>query len=68
MHIVTIGRRIEHSEIERLYLFVVGDGMVHAVRFNDSEVSYSRRWVHTNGWEVERAAGEPPTHAYLVSL
>lgn len=66
MHVVTIGHRIERFEIKWLSVFVVGDGMVHAVRFGDSEVSYSRRWVRTNGWEVEHAAGEGPTHAHFV--
>ena len=35
-----------------------GDGMVHAFHLNDGKVSYSNRWVETEGLKVERLAGK----------
>jgi carotenoid cleavage dioxygenase len=34
-----------------------GDGMVHAFRVGDGKVSYRNRWVRTQQWTLERAAG-----------
>ena len=34
-----------------------GDGMVHAVHFDQGKVSYRNRWVLTQGLQEERAAG-----------
>jgi len=35
-----------------------GDGMLHAVRFRQGQVSYRNRWVQTSGLQEERAAGQ----------
>ena len=35
-----------------------GDGMVHAIRFQNGKVSYRNRWVQTQGLQEERAAGQ----------
>ncbi len=40
----------------RYHLFD-GDGMIHAVRFEDGRARYRNRWVRTPGFELERAAG-----------
>lgn len=34
-----------------------GDGMLHAVRFRNGQVSYRNRWVQTRALQEERAAG-----------
>lgn len=34
-----------------------GDGMVHAFRVHQGEVSYRNRWVRTQQWNMEHAAG-----------
>lgn len=34
-----------------------GDGMLHAFTVADGEVRYRNRWVRTNKWELEHAAG-----------
>lgn len=34
-----------------------GDGMVHAVQFDQGKVSYRNRWVQTQGLQEEREAG-----------
>ena len=34
-----------------------GDGMVHAVQFDQGKVTYRNRWVQTQGLQEERAAG-----------
>lgn len=36
---------------------LLGDGMVHAFRMCDGRVSYRNRWVRTQQWHLERAAG-----------
>ena len=40
------------------YHWFDGDGMVHAVHFHDGKVSYRNRWVRTDAFERERAAGD----------
>ncbi|MEM1401949.1 MAG: carotenoid oxygenase family protein [Pseudomonadota bacterium] len=35
-----------------------GDGMVHAVYFNEGMASYRNRYVHTVAWDGERADGQ----------
>jgi carotenoid cleavage dioxygenase-like enzyme len=40
-----------------------GDGMVHAFTLHDGRASYRNRWVRTDKWMAEHAAGRP-----LVSL
>ncbi|HLY04702.1 MAG TPA: carotenoid oxygenase family protein [Rhizomicrobium sp.] len=35
-----------------------GDGMIHAFRFADGNVSYCNRYVRTPRWELEHAAGQ----------
>jgi len=39
------------------YHWFDGDGMVHAVRFDDGCVSYANRWVRTDAFGRERDAG-----------
>ena len=34
-----------------------GDGMVHAMRFEDGQAQYRNRWVRTTGFLAEQAAG-----------
>src|SRR5258708_4392704 len=36
---------------------VNGDGMVHAFRVHNGNVSYRNRWVRTQQWNLEHAAG-----------
>lgn len=40
------------------YHWFDGDGMVHAVHFHDGRATYRNRWVRTDAFERERAAGE----------
>ncbi len=34
-----------------------GDGMLHAVYFNDGQASYRNRYIHTDAWRSEQAEG-----------
>jgi carotenoid cleavage dioxygenase len=36
---------------------LLGDGMIHAFHFRNGRVSYRNRWVRTEQWSLERAAG-----------
>ncbi len=40
------------------YHWFDGDGMVHAVHFHDGSATYRNRWVRTDAFERERAAGD----------
>ncbi len=40
------------------YHWFVGDGMLHAFTIADGKVHYRNRWVRTNKWTVEHAAGQ----------
>jgi len=40
------------------YHWFTGDGMIHAVRFDDDRVSYRNRWVRTERFLKERELGE----------
>ncbi|MBT6275477.1 MAG: dioxygenase [Chromatiales bacterium] len=40
------------------YHYYDGDGMLHAVYFHDGKVNYVRRWVRTDAFVREEAAGE----------
>jgi carotenoid cleavage dioxygenase len=40
------------------YHWFDGDGMVHAVHFHDGKATYRNRWVRTDAFERERAAGD----------
>jgi carotenoid cleavage dioxygenase len=35
----------------------VGDGMLHAFRIEDGRISYRNRWIRTEKWQAEHAAG-----------
>lgn len=37
---------------------LLGDGMIHAFHFSDERISYRNRWVRTQQWLRERAAGQ----------
>jgi carotenoid cleavage dioxygenase len=41
------------------YHWFDGDGMLHALRFADGRASYRNRWVRTDAWRREDAAGRP---------
>jgi carotenoid cleavage dioxygenase len=40
------------------YHWFDGDGMVHAVHFHDGTATYRNRWIRTEAFERERAAGD----------
>jgi carotenoid cleavage dioxygenase-like enzyme len=52
------GPNPQHEPRGRYHWFD-GDGMVHAVHFADGSATYRNRWIRTDGFERERAAGEP---------
>lgn len=39
------------------YHWFDGDGMIHAIRIQNGQASYDNRWVRTERFKVERAAG-----------
>jgi len=41
------------------YHFFDGDGMLHAVHFEDGRATYRNRWIRTEGLAAETAAGRP---------
>jgi carotenoid cleavage dioxygenase len=38
-------------------IFIDGEGMIHMFRFKDNQVDYVSRWVHTERYKRQRAAG-----------
>jgi carotenoid cleavage dioxygenase-like enzyme len=52
------GPNPQHEPVGRYHWFD-GDGMVHAVHIADGRASYRNRWVRTDGFDRERAAGRP---------
>ncbi|MEM7098551.1 MAG: carotenoid oxygenase family protein [Pseudomonadota bacterium] len=40
------------------YHYFSGDGMIHAATFADGRVSYRNKWVRTEKWLADKAAGE----------
>ncbi|MFM8624539.1 MAG: carotenoid oxygenase family protein [Betaproteobacteria bacterium] len=50
------GHNQVHAPLGKYHPFD-GDGMVHAMRFEDGRVEYRNRWVRTTGFLAERAAG-----------
>jgi carotenoid cleavage dioxygenase len=38
-------------------IFIDGEGMIHMFRFKDNQVDYVSRWVHTERYERQKAAG-----------
>ena len=40
------------------YHYFGGDGMIHAATFAEGKVSYRNRWVRTEKWQADAAAGE----------
>lgn len=45
-------------ETKGRYHWFDGDGMLHALHFEDGRASYRNRWVRTNGFETEANAGK----------
>jgi len=50
------GHNQVHAPLGKYHPFD-GDGMVHAMRFEDGRVEYRNRWVRTTGFLTEQAAG-----------
>lgn len=50
------GHNQVHAPLGKYHPFD-GDGMVHAMRFEDGRVEYRNRWVRTTGFLAEQAAG-----------
>ncbi|MBB3181499.1 carotenoid oxygenase family protein [Variovorax sp. Sphag1AA] len=42
--------------LENAHLFF-GDGMLHAFTLHEGRASYRNRWIRTNAWQAEHAAG-----------
>ncbi|WP_414565948.1 MULTISPECIES: carotenoid oxygenase family protein [unclassified Anabaena] len=40
------------------YHWFDGDGMLHGVRISNGQATYSNRYVRTQGWKIEQAAGK----------
>ncbi|MBD2663708.1 retinal pigment epithelial membrane protein [Richelia sinica FACHB-800] len=40
------------------YHWFDGDGMLHGVRINDGQATYSNRYVKTRGWKIEQEVGK----------
>ncbi|WYM03575.1 MAG: carotenoid oxygenase family protein [Gloeotrichia echinulata CP02] len=40
------------------YHWFDGDGMLHGVRIRNGQATYRNRYVRTNGWTIEQAAGK----------
>ena len=49
------------------YHWFDGDGMIHAVRFDGGRATYRNRYVRTDGFALERAAGEAVWNGLLES-
>ena len=45
-----------------------GDGMISMFRFRDGRVDFKQRWVQTDKWKLERAAGKALFGAYRNPL
>jgi len=51
------GPNTRHAPIGRYHPFD-GDGMIHAVRFQQGRMSYRNRWIRTDAFRREEEAGE----------
>lgn len=51
------GPNPQHAPRDDQYHWFIGDGMVHAFHLEDGRVRYNNRWVRTNKFGRERAAG-----------
>jgi len=51
------GPNPQYAPRDAHYHWFVGDGMVHAFHLEDGRVRYRNRWVRTNKFQLERAAG-----------
>ena len=49
------------------YHWFDGDGMLHAAHFEDGRVTYRNRWIRTDGFEAETAAGRSLYHGVMES-
>lgn len=47
------------------YHWFDGDGMVHAIRFEDGKAYYRNRWVHTDALQLERKSGQSMWHGIM---
>ena len=45
-----------------------GDGMVHAAHFDNGQLTYRNRWVHTEGWVEEAQAGQSTHYGIRETL
>lgn len=45
-----------------------GDGMIHAAHFKDGKLTYRNKWVRTEGWLKNDAAGEESHWGIMTSL
>jgi carotenoid cleavage dioxygenase-like enzyme len=52
-----IGSNPQYPPRDEHYHWYVGDGMIHAFRFQYGRVAYRNRWVRTRKFLAERAAG-----------
>lgn len=51
------GPNIDHPPLGNYHRYD-GDGMLHAVHFNNGEVTYRNKWIRTEAFEEEAAAGK----------
>ncbi|WP_420995765.1 carotenoid oxygenase family protein [Cupriavidus sp. 30B13] len=52
------GPNPQYAPRDANYHWFIGDGMVHAFHIEDGRVRYRNRWVRTNKFRLERAAGQ----------
>lgn len=56
-HFLRVGPNPVHIFDEQAYHTFDGDGMIHAIEFNNGSAQYRNRFVQTEGFKVEQEAG-----------
>ena len=57
-HFLRVGPNPAHIFDEAAYHTFDGDGMIHAVEFQDGQAHYRNRFVQTEGFKLEQARGD----------
>jgi len=57
-HFLRVGPNPAHIFSEEAYHTFDGDGMIHAIEFDDGSARYRNRFVQTEGYKLEKARGD----------
>ena len=53
---------------ESLYHWFDGDGMIHSLEFSKGQAHYQNKWIHTQGFQIEKQANKAIWKGFLSPL